>query len=61
MAGTSEVVERFKIIDSSTSINKTEVLQYLVNCMTEGKSFILKRRRVMVMEYKEKNKLITRI
>ena len=58
MAGTSEVVERFKIIDSSTPINKTDVLQYLVNCMTEGKSFILKRRRVMVMEYKEKNKFL---
>lgn len=52
-----KITERFKKLECSST--EKEILQaYLFTCLAEGKTYRLKRNRVMIMEQENKNKII---
>ena len=51
------VTERFRHLDSSGE-DKQILHNYLMSILSEGKSFLLKRSRVMIMEKDNRNKFI---
>lgn len=52
-----DVTERFKKLDIPEDEKKI-LHDYLISCLAEGRSFSLKRNRVMIMEHERKNKFI---
>ena len=57
MEKNSMITERFKKLDCPESEKKI-LHKYLMACLAEGKTFCLKRSRVMIVEYETKNKFI---
>ena len=53
----ADITERFKNLDCPDDEKKV-LHNYLISCLAEGKSFQLKRNRVMIMEQENKNKFI---
>ena len=52
-----DITERFKNFDCPEDEKKV-LHNYLISCLAAGKSFQLKRNRVMIMEHENKNKFI---
>ena len=51
------ITERFKRLNCPESEKKV-LHKYLMSCLADGKAFLLKRNRVMVMDKDEKNKFV---
>ena len=57
MQKNEDITERFQNLDCPEAEKKV-LHDYLISCLAEGKSFSLKRNRVMIMEPDNKNKFL---